>query len=521
MCKKSLFYTYSYRSTNRINRNKRKERSDMKPQYENYRYVGEVCRLTSRSVVECRLPGAEISGVLALQANVVATECSCADGEVRYGGKVTLGIVYEDGEKKICRAERGAEFFHKAEGQDVTPACFAKALLSADNVNYRREGSGLYVTIVVEAEIPVYGNRQIEYLTGGDALVCRKETQSFCRTICVSGETEGEDEFETETVGDILLHSENAVVGTVVAKDGQIEVEGELNLNICALTGENSVCSYERLTTFRVQLPCDEAFGDVTAWARVRIRSAQIDAGVDEEKNRSKILFTYCLSVDCFLSTREELSVAVDAFATDCETSLKMQKDTGRYLSRTVKRSERVSGAAVLSPEADGEYALLAAVLPRAELTCRKTEHGTEAEGVVSADVLLLGSDGTHRSVRLDMPVSIPVETDGDVVEADCIVCGLNVRRKKSGETDAEATLKLSLRSYIEQPCNYVTEVTEGAEREASESAFSLFIPRVGEDLWEVSKRLGCTPEELVKSNPSLEFPVKEGNRIFVYRQIK
>jgi len=36
-----------------------------------------------------------------------------------------------------------------------------------------------------------------------------------------------------------------------------------------------------------------------------------------------------------------------------------------------------------------------------------------------------------------------------------------------------------------------------------------------------VAKRLRREPNELMKSNPTLEFPVKDGERLFVYRQIK
>ena len=356
--------------------------------------------------------------------------------------------------------------------------------------------------------------------SNGQAFVERVKTLCGLTVEVISGETEAEDEFETENVGDILLHSENAVVSAVTAKDGQIEVEGELNLNICVLKGDESVCSYERLLPFRMQIPCDEAFGEATAWARVRVKSARLEAGVDEEKNKSKILFTYCLSADCFLNVKESFSVVLDAFSSDCETTLKERKDGGRYLMRLVKRTERVGGNAMLSPALDGEYALQAAVLPRAELTCRKTERGMEAEGVISADVLLLGADGSHRAAKLDMPVSLPVDTEGDCTEVDCIVCGLNVRRKKSGETEAEATLKLCICVYGQRTWEYVCEVQEGDTYPVEESAFSVFIPRAGEDLWQVAKRLACDPEELQKSNAELEFPLKGGERIFVYRQI-
>ena len=97
----------------------------IKPQFESYHYVGEICCLKAQSIVECRLPGSEISNILAVYAKAIPSECACSDGEVQYSGKVLLCIVYEDGARKICRAERGVEFFHKAENGLITPACFA------------------------------------------------------------------------------------------------------------------------------------------------------------------------------------------------------------------------------------------------------------------------------------------------------------------------------------------------------------------------------------------------------------
>ena len=493
----------------------------MKPQFDTYRYVGEVCRLHGQSIVECRLPGSEISSILAVQAKAVPAECACADGEVQYGGRVLLSVVYEDGDKKICRVERGAEFFHKAEGGAVTPACFAKAVLSAENVNWRREGSGLYVSIIVDADLFVYGSKQIDHFTGGDGLICKRETLSICKTVCVSGETEGEDEFDSDYVGDILLHSETAIAHHVAANAGQIEIEGELALNICVLKSDDSVCSYERLVPFRMQVPCDEAFGHVTASARMQVKSAHLTAGTDEEKGKSHIVFSYCLAADCHLHVQDELPTVSDAFAVDNEIDLQHANDGGRYLTNQVKCTERVSGVAALSPIMEGEYSLQAAVLPRAEIVCKKGERGMEAEGAVSAEVLLCSADGTHRKADLSLPFVFPLDVEGDSAEVDCIVCGLNVRRKKSGETEAEATLKLSVRSYEDRAWEYVSNVTEGETYEKDESAFSVFIPKAGEDLWGLSKRLHCAPEELEKSNPDLEFPLAEGQRIFVYRRIE
>jgi hypothetical protein len=493
----------------------------IKPQYDTYRYTGEITRLQSQSIVECRLPGSEIGSILAVQAKAVPTECTCADGEVRYGGKLFLCIVYEDLERRICRAERGAEFFHKADGALVTPACFAKTAFSVDNVSHRREGSGLYISVIVGADSCVYGGKQIEYLVGGEGLIVRKQPITLRKTLCVSGETEAEDEFDTDYVGDILLHGENAVVTACRASAGQLDLEGEIHLNVCVLKSDETLCSYERVVPFSMQIPCEEAFGDVNASARVFVKSATLTASVDEDKGRSKILFAYALSADCFLYGKEELETVEDAFSTCSEIQLSQRKDGGRYLTNQIKRVERVGGVAALSPAVDGEYALEAAVLPRAEMTVKRTERGQEAEGCVTAEVLLRSADGSRRTCTLSLPFVFPVDCEGEDTEADCLVCGLNVRRKKDGDTEAEATLKVCLRSYENASWSYMEEAIEGEKKEESKAAVSVYVPCAGEELWQVAKRLSRDPDELKRSNPALEFPVREGERIFVYRQIK
>lgn len=491
-----------------------------KPQFESYRYVGEICRLQSQSIVECRFAGSEISSILAVQATAAPGECICKDGEVQYGGKVLISIVYEDGDRKICRAERGVEFFHKTEGKEVTPACFVKAVFNSDNATFRREGSGLYLSVVVEAKLTVYGVRQMEYLLGGEGLITKSGKAVVCKNLAVSGETEGEDEFDTDYVGDILLHSERALVTRVSGSAGQLDVEGEIALNICVLKSDESVCSYERIIPFKMQIPCEEAFGRFTASARAQVKSAYLSASTDEEAGKSKMALSYSVAADCFLSVEEEITVTSDAFSLQEEILLKKKKDGGRYLTNTARYTERISGGATLSPVFEGEDVLEAALLPRAELVCRKGENGWEAEGIVQAEIILKGEDGVRKST-LSLPFLFPLDIVADEAEGECVVCGLNVRRKKSGETEAEAVLKCAVRCYEAREWEYVGEATVGEKFTEEERGFSIVMTEAGEELWEVSKRLGCDPDTLQRNNPELTFPLKKAAKICVYRQRK
>jgi hypothetical protein len=490
------------------------------PQYETYRYTSEISRLKAQSVVECRLPGSEIGSILTAQAKVYPTETSCLDGEVKYGGKLLLCIVYEDADGKICRAERGAEFYHKAEENTITPNCFAKTSLTVDKITHKREGSGLYFSIVVGAEIAVYGGKQIEYLTGGENLFCKHKEMEIKKSVCVSGETEGEDEFETDFLGDILTHSEETFVAKVTASYGQLETEGEILLRLCVLKNTGELCSYERIIPFKVTVPCEDAEGEVKAHAKAVVKRAELTQETDGETG-GKTLFSYALSVDCFLFTSERITVVDDAFSPVVETHLKKQRDEDRYLASMEKCVERIGGKVSLTPILDGEYTLQCALSPAVEIAVRKADNGWEAEGLITAEVLLKNKDGGYKKSNLSLPFVFPVNSKGDTALAEGIVCGLNIRRKKDGETDAEALVKASVRSYNRSEWESVQELVTGEEYPEESAAFSVYSLRAGEELWDTAKRLRRDPEELKKSNPDLQFPVKDGARIFVYRQIK
>ncbi|MBQ4268053.1 MAG: hypothetical protein IJB97_00215, partial [Clostridia bacterium] len=383
------------------------------------------------------------------------------------------------------------------------------------------EGSGLYVSVIVGAEISVYGTSKVEYLTGGEDLVVRKNTLSIARLSCVSGETEREDEFDTDYVGDILLHSENLIVTGARAGAGQIDVEGEMALNVCALKSDGTLCAYERLIPFSIRIPSEEAFGNIAVIAKARVKSAKLTAGVDEEKGRSKIALSTTLAADCVLQVKDEIAAVDDAFSKSCEVTLKTEKRQGRYLTNSVKYVERISGTAAMSEEIDENGTLVAAVCPRVEVSCRKTERGGfDVEGIVQADVLFKTADGAHKKSVLSLPVAFPVDCEGEFAEAEAIVYGLNVKRRKSGETEAEGAIKVVVKTYDGFAAEYVCEALEGEAYVESDCGVSVFLPKAGEDLWQVSKRLKRTPEELEKSNPDLKFPVEKGERILVYRKI-
>ena len=484
-------------------------------QTETFRGYGKIGELNAQTAVECRF-GGEVETVLSAHASAVLVSAEADNGEVRYTGRAHFSIVYEDADRKVCRAEKGVEFSAKAQSENCCPAYTARVKLETENLSVRREGASVYLSALFGADIVLYGEQSFEYLTDGD-LICKRESLPVLTAHLCSGSAETDDEFETEFVGDILLHAETVALTDVSCETGVLRAEGEVNLNILAVKGENSLVSFERLVPFKVEIPCEAAAYGHSAEARVSVTSVTLHADSDEEQGKCKIVAELTLFAEGCVYEETEIDAVVDAFSPTNAVKLSTSKTESMSAGNAVRLTERVSGKAALSSSVDFSDVLQAVTLQRAEASVTHTD-GVRVEGLAMATLLVLGTDGSHRGVEISLPFSVPVTAEGDC-SVSVLACGGQARQKQEGEIDAEFTLKISVHQQKKTGITAVCAVEEGEALPVCDSAVSVYIPRAGDGLWELAKSLKKPPEEVAASNPDLEFPIKEGQRVVVYRK--
>ncbi|MCI9504106.1 MAG: DUF3794 domain-containing protein [Clostridia bacterium] len=484
-------------------------------QAETFRGFGKLFQLGAQTAVECRF-GNEVGTVLTTHVSASLTGADAGNGEVRYYGKAHFSIVYEDSEKRVCRAEKGVEFTARVQDERCFPALTARVKLSVENVSVRREGASVFVTALLGADVNLYGEQSFEYLTGGD-LICKREPVTVLTAHLCGGAAEAEDEFETEFIGDILLHAETVGSVDAVCETGVLKTEGEINLNVLALKGDNSLVSFERLVPFRVEIPCDASSFGCAAEARVTVLNTSIRAEADEEKGKCKIFVEFTLGAEGCVYEETGVDAVTDAFSKDCAVTLSYAVAESVGAGAKGRVTEHISGRAALSSPIDFSDALQAVTLQRAEANLVSAEDGKRVEGVAMATLLVCAADGSHRGIEMSLPFSVPVQAEN--CTADVCVCGMSARQKQEGEIDAEATLKITLQERKNVKAELVSAAEAGEVFPVSDSAISVYIPRAGDGLWELSKSLKKSPEEVSENNPDIEFPVKEGQRVVIYRK--
>lgn len=157
-------------------------------------------------------------------------------------------------------------------------------------------------------------------------------------------------------MGDILSHSESAYVTRAVCGNGTIDVAGEIELGILAKrAGEKELVSYERLIPFRTEISCDEAESHDGCDASVCVRSVNISANCDEDKNKCAIVAEIALEIGGKVYLTQQLPLCEDAFSPSCEcaverASMSYDEQTAAFLATERVSALRRSWARSISP---------------------------------------------------------------------------------------------------------------------------------------------------------------------------
>lgn len=484
-------------------------------QYQTGTFIRQSAALKTQSIVEIKFSGQDTGEVLAAYPQISLNSCEVASGRVTYGGRLVCTLVYVDGNGKLCRIQKGAEFSHFIDEDSLAPAQRGDCVLRCERTQIKRDGSSYVVVVVVGAEIDVFDSAQRNFVTDIEGAICKREEKKLYTAVGFSGESEVEDDFDC-VAADVLIPAADVLVTDCTARSGVVEISGEIYLSLLAVRDSSPVC-LDRTVPFKCELTCDEAVISRRAFCHAEIKEVSLNCRVNEDKGTCEIIFSATLGFFGRFYEEETANVVTDAFCTESGLSLTFGEErTGLYTDTKVY-SERVSGLAAAKAKLDYTCAFLAAVLPRAEFT--RSADGIE--GSVTA-TLLYEQGGEVRSTEVNLPFAVTLTglSDG-CSEIAVAVSGMSLRQRAEGECEAEANLRISAADGEASVVKYVTEASEGEAFLQSASAISVYIPTAGDGLWETAKRLSESPENIRRSNPDLKFPLTGKERILIYRPKK
>lgn len=474
-------------------------------------YTRKIADLKAQSIVEIKFTEQDVGEIIAVCPQVCLSSAEISSGRINYGGRLICTVVYADG-SSLCRVQKGAEFSHHLDNDNLAPAQSCDCTLSCEHTRVKREGSFYIVSVVVGANISVSDTAERSYIQSLGGAITRREEGKFFNAVAFSGESEVDDDFNLVAT-DVLVPSMQPVVLNCAVRSGLIEISGEIYLSLLAVR-EGSPVALDRIIPFKAELSCERAIMPSPAYCRAEIKDMTFDCKVNEERGKCDVNFNATLAFTGTFYEEEEVSYISDAFSVENVLKLNFSEEQNFVITDVKVYSERVSGLCASKAKLDYTCAFLAAALPRADYT--RTQDGVE--GSVSA-TLIFEQSGEVRSTEVNLPFSVKLAgLNGAHGGVSVAVIGMSLRQRAEGECEAEAVLKIAVSDGRHHCMRYLTDAEEGEKKPVNDSAISVYIPSAGDDLWETAKKLGCPPESIQQTNPELNFPLSGKERILIFR---
>lgn len=475
--------------------------------------------VSAKNTVECKLSVSEeeIPAITNCLARASLDETEVLNGEIRYGGRVTFCAILSSGGLKKCEA--GVEFSFKQELQGAVAGDILSAVITVENVKVSSNNGIPTATAVVLLKGTLFKKQPFSYACEIDNFYSKKsQVESATLTGCGKKVFDLEDEFDIDfAVNEVLWHGENLKVKSVTAGIGSVSIEGDAEISIAVLTDDGKLEFTKKEIPFNFEHELKSVMPSSIASSFLSVSDANLKVVVDSAKTKSSVGVLLKISACTCAYDNEQLVYLSDAYSqTECLTFEKDVRPIKKLIA--IERFEKafnVQGGIKFEKSTLLLCPLFAKIEER---DISQNNGGLYLKGVLKVGALV-SCDGVYALETALLPFETSVDFDnGALLSLD--VCNFNVTAVERG-VDVDFTLVGWVEKSQTVDCQFIREVSKVKQRKASTSAISVFIPTAGDLLWDVAKSLGVSEEEVLKTNPDLQFPLSGEERIVIYREIK
>ncbi|MBO5927160.1 MAG: hypothetical protein J6Q38_06390 [Clostridia bacterium] len=477
----------------------------------------ECVTVSASSGVECKLPitEEEAKNVISSEISTYLISSECLNKEIKYSGRAVFTVLYKSGEE-IKKYEAGVEYSFKFDCDKSLEGMPVLADVKGDNVKITFLNGIVTASAVILFTGELSKPNDLEFFVKDPNLTVKNKSVDYSYEVCkIKRECKIEDEFDLDLlIKDVLFHKEKAYSLSCTCGIGSIIVDGEIELTalINPLEEGKEPILEARKIPFRLEVDSSDSLPDLLSSCFVVVKNCNLKVYVDENKNKSAVSVELVLEVNASLYALNSFSLAVDAYSNECEIKINKEcKDLSKVIGFKCGE-DRVKSE--ISFDVDKNSRLICPINDRIEdVKYSIDDNGVLIVGVMTVTCLFLGE--TLFTDSITFPFSAKINIEGNKIFAHKIQA-LNLKVTK---TFIEFDLKLCFTDICNTPINFINAIEEGQKRKVNDSAISVFIPTKDDSLWDISKALGVKEEEILISNPDLEFPLTGNERIVVYRE--
>lgn len=473
--------------------------------------------------IECRtdIPIENLGKTLDLSVSVLNEKATAKDGRVEFSGKATFNLIYfNDGLKKT---EIVTEFSEVFEDERLTEGQLVK--FSVTPIKTGVEGEN-FATLYAYVEIStlVSCKKSLCCYSAEEGVVVNTTDLEYLKSYGEkSFDYPMEEEFDlTYPVGEVLAHSGKVVVNSVQCGVENVLVDGDFFFSALFLQNDekSDIIKVERNFPFRAEVEYDQCMPSMTATTTANVRKLNSDVIVDPESGKSIVKASILINFLSEVFSEEKASIVSDAFSVKnhAEEVIEECSFDQPHCSKTVKfkvlgrvNTEILDGTIISA--VSGETVEI--------VSSEMVDGGLNISGLLKVKGFIKDGEGKYTTVTLETAFDEKLDVDldcGDKITLSAVATRGGIRPTSLNTAEIGADVTVSVKCVKTNKAKYLKQLVLTDEKKKEDSAISVYIAKLGEDLWSLSKRLNVMPEELSSTNPELSFPLTGKERIIIYR---
>lgn len=463
-----------------------------------------------------------VSKVCALSSDAQITKVQALSKQIKISGRVSLKLVYIDGEGKLNSFDYISDFSEDIADDAVIAdmPCLVRASI-VDSVS-SISGSEIKVQTVVELSPVVVEISTVDILQEGEGALALREEQDYQKYIAtVNEELELSEEYDCGArVDDVLFYDAKVIVFNVDNDGDKLTVGGQLEISV--------IYSSEGVqATKNINLPFAQELAtrgeNLRACIVANIKDSRLIIEGDDNDNTLKMIVS--ISLQGFVMQMQKTTAIVDLYSPT--NALQVGKEIVRYdrQNGVLRFEERISGSVAVDNGDEGIKSIISSVVTQSTLSnIVAMQNSILAEGILNTCVIYMSEGGSIKCIQVELPYSLQFDKEGispnDTLCGNAVATDCSHKVKRDREVELTANIVLSVCSSTTMENAIVKSVEEGECLQANTDAISVYIPSKGESIWQVAKTLGMPIESIMEQNPDLSNVMQGNERIVIYREM-
>ena len=465
---------------------------------------------------ELYLDGAE--KILSVQAFARTTSIESLNGEVRVGYLLTIRALYLNQDGMVEKREESYDLTSSLRA-NVNANSFALVNTTVIGVEYHGS-QNLKVRVMVEQKGCYIQNCNFEPIENPS--LCYKKKSTNIKSICPLRNTEfvvDKNEKCNFNVGQMLCADTILSVKNVSIATDICEIEGVATIYFSHIN-EGELKGQSLSFPFSYELLSEGIkAGDVASITLLPISTTlnvtELDSGVELDV---QIL----VEAKGYFEQKSEVEYAIDAYSKEYELALTngevvMEDDGCNFASK-----ERFSATLPLDEITDA-VEIISIGVPWVGASNVSAKPTITIDGVICSEIILKRESGEYARVLAEIPYSFDLKEDSTCssdIDARLDIIELSARIRFGATLEIAGEVSVTVSGSSEKVVYYLEKAENIGERIKNDAVISVYLVGEGETLFDCAKALQSDEEELLALNPELDLPLKEGDKVLLYRPL-